>query len=350
MKKLGYLLSVSTFALIAASPKAYADASSDAEITALKAQLTEMAAQQKKAAAVIENLAAQVDKLQRQNSAQASKVSDIQKQSSAQAAKVSEIQKQQAVQTTQVVKLAKAEPAGHDGGAYFSVFGGWGRGGNGTARQLGTAYFTEAEGGPQSINATGRIKSGNMGVLGAQAGYEWSYDSNLLPAVEVEALHLTRTKQNGTLVNQDTMRLTEHVFSDSLPTDTSVLLANAVVGFRTPYETITPYVGGGIGAAYITVHGASSSQLSPAEPGVNHFNSDRDSSVLTAAAQLKTGVRMAVSDNTFLFGEYRYLYVAAHDQTLGAAMYPTHAPTSPWTVSSDGTSYNLLTAGLGVHF
>jgi hypothetical protein len=71
---------------------------------------------------------------------------------------------------------------------------------------------------------------------------------------------------------------------------------------------------------------------------------------LTAAAQLKTGVRVALTDSTYLFGEYRYLYIGAHDQTFGPTMDATHVPTSPWTVRYDGTSYNLASVGVGVHF
>jgi len=349
MKKFGYsvaIASVSALSLMAASPEAYADAASQAEIAALKAQLKEMAVQQEKAAAVIEKLAAQVDRLQKQSVAQAGEMSGIQQQQKQ--------QQQQVSQATQAVELARVEPASggrQDGGAYLGAFGGWGRHGDSGLHQLGTAFFTEAQGGPESVNANGRVKTSSTGFVGVQAGYELPHDDDarLLPAVEVEALYLTREKQEARLLNP-TLRLSERLFNDTIPTSTAVVLANAVVGFKTPYQSITPYIGGGIGAAYIRADGASSSQLDPAEPGINHFNSKPGSSSFTAAAQLKAGARVALSDRTYLFGEYRYLYVGAHEQTFGAASYASHVPTSPWTVSYDGTSYNLLTAGIGVRF
>lgn len=340
MKKLGCsAAAVSALALAAMSSNAYADPSSQEEIKALKAQLQEMAIQQQKAAAVIEKLSAKVDELQNQNSAQAAKVSDI--------------QKQQVSQAAQTEKLAKMEPASgsisrSSGGAYAGIFGGAGSGSS-VARQLGTVYFIEAAGGPQNINAKGKPKDDNTTVVGAQVGYEWSNSSYLRPAVELEALYLPRSKQRANMPHYD-VRATENMFNDTLPTDTSVVLANAVLGFKTPYKSITPYIGGGVGAAYVTVTGATSTQLNPAEPGINHFNSEEDSSVLTAAGQLKAGIRMDLSESAYLFGEYRYLYIGAHDQTFGSTFDPGHSPTSPWTVSYDGTSYNLATLGLGVRF
>src|SRR5205085_8808748 len=116
------------------------------------------------------------------------------------------------------------------------------------------------------------------------------------------------------------------------------------------YYGLTPYLGGGIGAARVGVSGANSLQIAPPEAGVNHFNSDPDSSAFTFAAQLKAGVRMALGPNAFVFGEYRYLYVGSADQTLGSTVYPNHAATSPWTFTLDASSYSLATAGIGIHF
>lgn len=351
MKKCGYfaaVLSISTLVVIAVPPKAYADINSEAEIAALKTQLQEMAIQQKNAIAVIEKLSAQVDKLQKETSLQANKVTDIQKQQTAQA---SDIKEQQAAQATRTNEFASIQPpADNHGGGYVGVLGGWGSGGSTDGQQLGTAFFAEAVGGPQTINATGRVKTKGTPFVGVQAGYEWSNGSKLLPAIEVEALHLLRTEENATLANQNNLMIPEQLFSNAISTSTSVVLANAVVGLRTPYENVIPYVGGGIGAAYISTSGATSTQLDPAEPGINHFNTDRDSAVLAPAAQLKAGVRMSLSDSTYLFGEYRYLYVAAHEQNFGPTVNATHVPTSEWTVGYDGTSYSLTNVGVGVRF
>ena len=58
----------------------------------------------------------------------------------------------------------------------------------GNISQLGTAFFVEAAGGPLSVNATGRSGSRSAWFVGGQAGYEWSYGSHLLPALEIRRL------------------------------------------------------------------------------------------------------------------------------------------------------------------
>ena len=113
---------------------------------------------------------------------------------------------------------------------------------------------------------------------------------------------------------------------------------------------MTPYIGGGIGAARVSASGANSLQTSPPEPGINHFNSDPDSSVWTFAAQAKAGVRVALGPHAYVFGEYRYLYVGSTDQIFGPTVDPSHVPTTAWTVRFGDTSYHLATAGIGFNF
>ncbi len=129
---------------------------------------------------------------------------------------------------------------------YVGVFGGGGSRSSSTVSQFGTAFFPEAVGGPMAIDATGSTSSGGVGFVGAHLGYEWSYGAYLQPALEIEGFHLAGNQQRATLVNP-TARLEEHAFDTTFPTRTTVLLANMVVGFRTPYQSITPYIGGGIG-------------------------------------------------------------------------------------------------------
>ena len=59
-------------------------------------------------------------------------------------------------------------------GVYLGVFGGGGFSTSTNVTQLGTAFFTEAEGGPLAVNAKGRTDSGGGGFVGGQIGYEWS--------------------------------------------------------------------------------------------------------------------------------------------------------------------------------
>tara|TARA_R110002124_G_scaffold6975_4_gene41361 strand:- start:407 stop:1441 length:1035 start_codon:yes stop_codon:yes gene_type:complete len=238
-------------------------------------------------------------------------------------------------------------------GAYVSLFGGVGQGGASNVNQSGTVFFPEISGGPLAVDAKGKTESERVKFAGAQLGYEWSYHSrlgmDLMPAIEFEGLRIASADYHGTLENP-TARLPEHTFDDTFSMNTNVFLANAVVGLRTPYKSITPYIGGGIGAALVSIDGATSTQINPAEAGINHFNGGSDSSAWTFAAQAKAGVRVAVSDGAYVFGEYRYLYVGAVDQAFGSTMYPAHAETTAWAVRFGDTSYNLFNVGVGIGF
>ncbi|MCP3412043.1 outer membrane protein [Bradyrhizobium sp. CCGB01] len=236
------------------------------------------------------------------------------------------------------------------GGAYVGVFGGGGSRGGTDVSQFGTVFIPEAAGGPLAVDATGRTSSGGVGFGGAQLGYEWSYGAHLRPALEIEGFYLAGNQPRATLANP-TVRLIERSFDDTFPTRTTVLLANMVVGFNTPYQGVTPYIGGGIGAANVSINGASSTQTDPAEPGINHFNARADSSAWTFAAQAKAGARFALGNSgAYLFGEYRYLYVGSVNQVFGSTVDPAHASTSPWTASLGGTSQHLAAGGVGFGF
>jgi opacity protein-like surface antigen len=232
-------------------------------------------------------------------------------------------------------------------GTYVSLFGGGG-GGNSNVTQTGTALFPLQVGGPLDVNATGRTNTSGVGLIGLQIGHEWSTGSQLMPAFEIEGFYLRET-QRARLENP-TNRLPEHTFDNTFPMNNAVFLANAVLSFRTSYRGVTPYVGGGIGAARISVNGADSAQISPPEAGINHFNSRPDSSGWGFAAQAKAGVRVALGDRAYIFGEYRYLFVDSTDLTFGATVYPTHVPTTDWTVRFSDMSHHLGAAGIGFNF
>jgi opacity protein-like surface antigen len=234
-------------------------------------------------------------------------------------------------------------------GVYVGVFGGGGSSTSTDVTQLGTAFFIEAQGGPLAVNATGRTDSGGVGFIGGQIGYELSYRSFVQPAFELEGFYLRAGTRRGTL-NSPTDRLEEHTFDNSFSIRNSIYLANMVVSFPTLHPGVTPYIGGGIGGARVSASDANSLQVAPPEAGVNHFNSNTDSSVWTFAAQAKAGVRVALGPHAYVFGEYRYLYVGSNDQIFGNTVYPDHAPTTAWTVRFDETSYHLGTVGIGVNF
>jgi opacity protein-like surface antigen len=233
---------------------------------------------------------------------------------------------------------------------YFGVFGGGGTSSGGDVTQRGTVYFIEAQGGPLAVNATGNTNSSSRRLFGVQFGHEWSRGSQLA-AFEFEGLYLPSHRVSARLENSASAgRIGEQTFDDSFDMSSVVTMGNLVVGFPKRYPGVTPYVGGGIGLARVDISGANSTQISPTEPGINHFNSGTGSSAWTVAAQIKAGVRWALGDSAYAFGEYRFLYVDATDQNFGPTAYPTHAPTSDWQVRFDDTSYHFLTAGIGLSF
>jgi opacity protein-like surface antigen len=233
-------------------------------------------------------------------------------------------------------------------GVYVSAFGGGGSAVIDRMAQLGTVFLIEAQGGPLSVNATGRPANSGAWFGGAQAGYEWTYGSRLLPAIEIEGFYLANTRR-ARLENPH-VRLEEHTFDVTLPMSTAVVLANVVLSFPTAYRSVTPYIGAGIGAARVSINGANSTQINPPEAGINHFNSGPDSSAWSFAAQAKAGVRFALGSNAYVFGEYRYLLVGSTNQLFGSTDDPTHAPTSPWTVRLGDTSHHLAAGGIGFSF
>ena len=132
--------------------------------------------------------------------------------------------------------------------------------------------------------------------------------------------------------------------------DNAAFLTNVVLSVQTPFQAITPYVGGGIGAACVTISGADSLQVGPPEPGVNHFNSGPDSSSWGFAAQAKAGLRVPLGEVAYLFAEYRYLYVGSTTYIYGSTVYPTHVPTTDWTVHFNDMSHHLGVVGIGFRF
>jgi opacity protein-like surface antigen len=219
--------------------------------------------------------------------------------------------------------------------------------------QLGTAYFTEAEGGPLAVIARGHTKSKSTGFGGAQLGYEWREFArnnqcggfSLLPAVEFEAFFFNNNRK-GHLINPTT-RLPEHDFAVTLNSKSSVLLVNAVFALENScLYGFTPYVGGGLGAARSSINRAKSYQLAPAEADINHFNSGRSDSNWTFAAQFKAGLSYKICDRIHLFGEYRYIYLDTNHYVLGSTDYVTHVPTSPWNVKVKHTNFNAFAFGI----
>ena len=235
---------------------------------------------------------------------------------------------------------------------YIGAFGGGICSNSSKVSQLGTALLTEAEGGPLAVSAKGRTRKAHTGFGGVQLGYEWfnhSYtpysDWTITPAVEMEAYWFSQTKKGHLANTTDLDRLPEHDFFNKFHIDQGVYLANAVFSLNNCYG-LTPYVGGGVGATRIAINRASSIQLDPFEPGINHFNSGRKDSSWAFAAQVKAGLRYTICKSFHVFGEYRYLFVDSSNYIFGSTVYPTHARTTPWNVKIKDIQYNSFVFGL----
>ncbi|MEW6545068.1 MAG: hypothetical protein AB1411_15850 [Nitrospirota bacterium] len=200
----------------------------------------------------------------------------------------------------------------------------------------------------------GNADTKTAAIGGLHVGYEWPgwwYGREesrwgLLPAAELEGYYLGST-QSGQLTSSDS--IPNRRFQVSFPMHMGVFLTNALVSLHTPYK-VHPYIGGGVGTAFVSVSGAESFQVNPAEPGINHFNSKPDASSWSFAAQAKTGFRTEIDERWSVFAEYRFLYLAPTSYTFGATEYSTHVPTTQWNVHFGGMFYNIAVAGLGYSF
>lgn len=238
---------------------------------------------------------------------------------------------------------------------YIGAFGGGIYSNSTRMSQMGTAYFTEAEGGPLAVFAQGHTKETSSGFFGGQLGYEWKNcllnigcsDWSIAPAFEIEAYWYNH-KKKGHLINEnDTNRLPEHDFANSFHVDSTVILGNVVLSLNNScFGGFSPYIGGGIGATRLSLKNAKSLQESPPELGINHFNSKRSDSSWAFAAQAKVGLRYTICESFHIFGEYRYLYVDSSNYIFGSTVYPTHAPTSPWNVKVKNIHYNAFAVGV----
>ncbi len=207
-----------------------------------------------------------------------------------------------------------------------------------------------------AVNAFGKSSGGNSAwVVGGHVGYEWPtrvlnyFNSkwSFSPATELEGYYLGGVTLSGHDINNNTDRLDEHDFLVSYPMQTSVFLINAILNINNAeFSKFHPYVGVGIGSAIVSISGANSTQTSPFEAGINHYNSDSSDTVTAFAAQPKIGVQWNLNQNTSVFAEYRFLYLAATGHTFGSTVYPTHVATSNWDVKIGAQKYNIGTVGV----
>lgn len=234
---------------------------------------------------------------------------------------------------------------------YLSVFGGGGVFSADKLNQTGVALFDPGQGGPLSVNANGAGSTSGVGIVGVNAGYPLGVEKHgLTPALEVEGYYLGGTQTGDNLVNV-TDRLPEHDFTVKYPMNTGVFLANAVVNFgHFCHDKLHSYAGLGVGTAVVSISGADSTQISPPEAGINHYNSNPNASDWTFATQAKMGLNYALTQSLGIFAEYRFLYLSPTSYTFGSTQYPTHTATTSWDVNISGLYNNMGAVGLQYKF
>ncbi len=236
-------------------------------------------------------------------------------------------------------------------GIYFGGFGGWIFPYNVSVTQRGTAFYSDAAGGPLDVEAKGKAWGRTKGFGGAHIGYEWMVKIcngfRLAPAFEIEGAYFANTFKRARLSN-NTPRLDAHNFRDTFPTKIGTLLANGILEFNNDY--VSPYVGVGVGVGFVSIEHARSAQVAPPEAGVNHFNSGSSDYTSLFATQAKAGLRYRFCKHYRVSAEYRFIYLTSSNFFFGAARYATHVPTSPWTVHLGPIANNAVTLGLDFLF
>ncbi|HTM62941.1 MAG TPA: hypothetical protein VL360_00400 [Gammaproteobacteria bacterium] len=234
---------------------------------------------------------------------------------------------------------------------YLGIFGGRGSSGNFNISQYGTAFITESSGGPLAVNAFGGMHSQTTSYFGAQLGYQMqeimmgATQCALAPAAELEIQGMGSSSFSGHVIN-NTTRVPEHDFAVTYPMSRTVFLVNGVVNFSSPRIMVHPYIGFGVGNAVMRISGADSTQLSPPEAGVNHYNASTNSSDSAFAGQIKLGLSYDFNQYATVFAEYRWLYVASTQFEFGSTVYAAHAATSSWRVDMDAQRYNMGDVGI----
>jgi len=224
-----------------------------------------------------------------------------------------------------------AAPRAYATGVEVAVFGGVDLAQEGNMTGHGAAFP-----GSLSFDPSDRIG----GVFGAKLGYTWpgwrkgpGFDGDttrqvddhftLLPSIEYEFLYLNRELDGqaagGERVDTD---FTASVFS-----------VNPIL--RAQYYMFRPYVGFGVGGAYLEAHGPEF--VSPG--GVVSRNSGTPDDI-ALALQAIAGTDVFITKHISLFGEYKFLNF----------LDPNFSTPTVEFKAKDFISENLLTAGIRYHF
>ncbi len=232
--------------------------------------------------------------------------------------------------------LAPKEALGPKTGLYFGIFGG---------AAFGMSNGVGALNSPPLFSAGGRATPGTAAVAGLQVGYNfrsYALDSAksywLQPAAQFEAFYLGQATESGSLsgglVGVPGSTSSSYQFGSNL--NMGVFLVDGVAKFVTPIGLV-PYIGSGIGGAYLA-----SSGTSFAGPAGNLLSSGSYSQGAFAGQGL-AGLQYNLGEHWSLFAEYKILYIKetqfSYGMTSGNTMlikYPEY--------------YNIAIAGLRFNF
>ena len=296
-----------------------------------------------------------------------------------------------------VIGSTSALASGGDGSFYIGAFGGVGSTAKQSVEQSGVAHKGFSDDGNYFtydllVDVDGRNTGKTAAMFGGQMGYQWNTDTSFKPAIEVEGSHLS-ADQRSNLVNLEdagvnNVRVTtggvpslvtdprtlnlvrqhvldtplsagNHTFANGAKMNMVLFNLNGVLTYDAGSK-LKPYIGAGVGVAFVAMRDAFSLQTGPGgiETGqvsatsavvqINHFNSRDDASDIAFAVQVKGGVRHQLSERISLFAEYRLIRLAATEHTFGSTVYYSHAPTDNWVIHNG--AMNLHNGLIGVRY
>lgn len=199
-------------------------------------------------------------------------------------------------------EISKEEVLGPKTGIYFGVFGG--------------AAFPMSNGisalnSPPLFSAGGQTHGDTAGVGGVQVGYNFSgykLDSQgkywLQPAAQFEAYYIGQENISSTLVGGvagTPMTHTPYAFNTEL--NMGIFVADGLIRFVNPTK-IVPYLGGGIGGAYLASSGTNMIAPNGANLLFGHSYSQG-----AFVGQGLAGVQYNFTDHWSAFIEYKILWI-----------------------------------------
>ncbi len=240
------------------------------------------------------------------------------------------------------------------GAFYAGAFGGGGGFSVSNFTQSTTKYSPPSQGGAIHVSAYGGGKTAGVGMVGVKLGYlwpEWESQSskrnsllNVRLAAEFEGYYL------GTKISRY-LNTGYATFISTYPINGGTLLGSFVCNFPKNGDLgLSLFLGAAAGTSVLTSYSATSYQIAPEEPGINHFNTKPTASAWTFAAQGKLGLSFDLLDQLKLTGEYRFLYLTPAKFTFGSTNYPNHPQTSSWTVKFGNMFVNMGDIGLTYTF